>query len=80
MQVYSTTMAPPKYKVGDILRYDNGHTALFRVEHVSEDHDGRGGHRYYGQTFYGSSLGAYEQDCQPATKFEKARWDARGTG
>lgn len=63
-----------KFKVGDILRYDKGSTALMKVTSISPDHGRVGSHRYYGVQFYGSAIGAYEIDCSLATKEETKRF------
>lgn len=57
-----------KFKIGDIVRYAAGPTALMKITDVSLNH---GGHiRYYGIQFYGDRMGAYEQDCWSATQEE----------
>lgn len=56
-------MNEPKFKVGDIVRYSAGPTAIMTIQHVSKDHAGLGLHRYYGRQYYGGSVGAYEKDC-----------------
>lgn len=68
----------PKFKVGDVLRYASGETALFKVTLVRPNH---GGHvRYYGTHCMGGYNGAYEDQCSQATAgdlatfSEHARW------
>jgi len=76
--------AAPKFKVGDVLRYSAGTTAFMLVSHVSQDHGPA--HRYYGDSFFGSPMGAYEHDCHLASEHEQKKWrqahpgegDARG--
>jgi len=58
----------PKYKVGDILRYDSGPSALFKVTGISKNHGID--HRYIGLQYYGDKMGSYEQDCSLATAEE----------
>lgn len=63
-------MKTPEYKVGDIVRYGDGSTALMKIEHISENHGGKDQHRYYGRQFFGSPMGAYKSDCSDATEKE----------
>lgn len=63
----------PKFKVGDILRYDDGSTALFRVESISPKHGGLED-RYYGRQCFGGSVGAYASDCLPASEADLKKW------
>ena len=67
-------MGKPKFKIGDVLRYDTGPTALFRVDAVSKNHAGPGKHRYYGTHCGGTPEGVYESDCQPANKADMKKW------
>lgn len=57
-----------KFKIGDILRYSYGPTALFKVTEISPNHGGSV--RYYGRQYYGDIMGAYEEDCKRATDTE----------
>jgi hypothetical protein len=66
-------LPPPKFKVGDILRYDSGPTALMVVTYISENHGGS--HRYYGQQCYGGGCGAYEYDCTLASAKDLTTWE-----
>lgn len=65
-------MDKPRFKVGDIIRYAYGPTALMRVAHVSESHGMD--HRYYGDSFHGSPIGAYESDVRPASGQDLQTW------
>jgi len=58
----------PKYKINDILRYDIGPTALFKVTSISKNHGND--HMYSGLQYYGDVMGAYEQNCNLATPEE----------
>lgn len=62
----------PKFKVGDILRYDDGSTALFRVESISPKHGGTD--RYYGRQCFGGTVGAYVWQCSLASKVDLETW------
>jgi hypothetical protein len=59
-----------KCKIGDIIRYDSGPTALMRIEAISKNHGVYGTDRYYGRSFYGSSVGVYDYDANKATAAE----------
>lgn len=63
-----------RFKVGQILRYDAGETALMRVSYVSKNHGGRGVHRYYGQQCMGGSIGVYEDQCELSSKKDREVW------
>jgi hypothetical protein len=49
------------------VRYGFGETALMCIESV---HKGQT-YRYYGEQFYGGTVGAYEPDIKPATQSEQ---------
>lgn len=71
--------APPAiFKVGDIVRYNDGVTALMRISFISLNHAGPGDHRYYGQQCMGGTYGAYQQDCRAATPKDRATWSEHG--
>lgn len=59
-----------KFKIGDIVRYATGPTALMKItefgSYVSDTH----GQRYYGIQYYGSAVGGFEKDMAFATKQE----------
>lgn len=61
-----------KFKIGEIVRYDRGSTALMKITSVSPNHGGLV--RYYGLQFYGDAMGAYENDCRSATLEEIQRF------
>lgn len=58
-----------KFKIGEIVRYDNGSTALMKIESVI-DNGSHLGPRYYGSQFYGHAVGAYENELKIATSNE----------
>lgn len=62
------------YKIGQVARYAEGPTALFRIESVSRKHGGTHD-RYYGVQFYGGQVGAYECDMRSATEAEIKRFE-----
>jgi len=72
-----------RWKVGDIVRYDYGPSALMRVERVREmgnDHRGIScSVRYYGRQFFGGVMGCYHGqilgDAKPEeiNEFKKER-------
>lgn len=51
---------------GTIVRYDNGPTALVRIDSVFMDHGGRGNHRYYGAHCMGGAHGVYHREVSVA--------------
>lgn len=55
-----------KFKIGQVVRYGSGPTALFRIESISEKHGGTMD-RYYGVQYYGGSEGRYEDQLWEAT-------------
>ena len=62
-------------KIGNMLRYGSGETALMIVTHVSEGHGGALA-RYYGRQCMGGAVGAYHDQCTPATHADQAVWSA----
>lgn len=62
-----------KYKKGDLLRYDDGITALFKVTDISPKHDGKQP-RYYGRHCMGGAHGAYQHEVRLATKRDHKTW------
>lgn len=62
------------FKVGDILRYGSGPTALFKVTFVSVGHGGSVA-RYYGQHCMGGSHGAYHDRCCVASGSDLKQWE-----
>lgn len=61
-----------KFKVGDVVRYGCGCTALMRIDHISENH---GGHaRYYGEHCMGGPHGAYAMDCVAPSDTDMQTW------
>lgn len=69
-------MSESKYKIGQVVRYDKGATALFKIDHISKRHGGPLD-RYYGRQFYGSPMGAYEDVISPASESEIKEYEAR---
>jgi hypothetical protein len=65
------------FEIGDILRYDNGCTALMRVSYVSKGHGGSVA-RYYGQQCMGGSCGAYHEKVIAANHFDSQTWFEHG--
>jgi hypothetical protein len=55
-------------KVGDIVRYSTGPTALLRILDIVHDR------RVYGRHVLGGYVGAELGDCKPATENEKMLW------
>lgn len=64
------------FKIGAVIRYGEGPTALMEVTHISQGH-GSGIARYYGTQFYGGSTGAYHEDCRAANLKDLQRWANR---
>lgn len=69
------TAAPALFKVGDILRYGEGATALMEVEAISVSHGGSSA-RYYGRQFFGGAVAAYHGQVKPSTDDEQQRFRA----
>lgn len=61
------------FKVGDILRYGEGSTALMRVTYVSVGHGGSKA-RYYGQQCMGGFCGAYHDQVSLAAPDDRKTW------
>jgi hypothetical protein len=68
-------MAPVPLKVGDVIRYLDGPTALMRVERISRNHGGPNVDRYYGIQHFGGGVGAYADSCRCATADEVALYE-----
>lgn len=62
------------FKVGDIIRYGRGETALMKITEESPNHGGPGLHRYYGLQYYGGPMGAWLKDCSAATERDLELW------
>ena len=62
-----------KIRVGDMVRYGSGPTALMIVTLVSRKHDGETD-RYYGEQLYGGSVGEYADACSLANDYDRALW------
>ena len=67
------------FKVGDIVRYSSGKTALMRLDwEYSQNYKCKShGYRLYGIQFFGGAVGAYERDCKLATKEEIELFNSR---
>jgi hypothetical protein len=65
------------FRVGSVVRYAYGETALMKITAVYEDH-GRDGDTYYaGTQFYGGGVCAWHEDCDPLSEEDKRRWKRR---
>ncbi len=61
------------HKIGEVVRYGEGSTALMKITGVNKNH---GGHvRYYGTQFYGGIVGAYESDISKASAKEHVKFE-----
>lgn len=60
------------FKIGDILRYSTGETALLQVIHVNPDYGGIP--RYWGRHCMGGSVAAYQDDCSLASATDLETW------
>jgi hypothetical protein len=69
---------PPKYRIGDILRYSGVETALLRVTSISPNHGAL--RRYYGDHYFGHSTAAYEIDCTIASPQDLELWKEHEIG
>lgn len=63
-----------KFKIGEIVRYSGGPTALMRITSISKNHGGFED-RYYGVQFYGDSMGEYESRLSSATPEEIKKFE-----
>lgn len=57
-----------QFKIGDIVRYSDGPSALMRLEHVAP----WGG--LYGEQYFGGSVMGLPDRCQPASPHDLASW------
>lgn len=63
-----------RFKIGDLVRYGYGSTALMRITTVT----GSGARlRYYGEQYFGASVGVYEADCTVPTLEDFHLWMRR---
>jgi hypothetical protein len=72
-------LKPAVFAVGDVVRYNDGPTALMLITNVHEHYGGGKQARYYGDQFYGMAMGAYHQDCQMLSQQDReniAQWAA----
>jgi hypothetical protein len=58
-------------RIGDIVRYDIGPTALMKIEEI---HIVGGQNRFYGKQCMGGLVGAYENQCIPANQNDHLLW------
>lgn len=69
------------WKIGDLIRYDNGPSALMRIELVREMGDDHRGIscsiRYYGRGFHssGTCTGRYHGECAEPTQKDHDAWN-----
>lgn len=70
-------MSAKLFKIGQILRYGEGETALMRVTYISRNHGGSPA-RYYGQQCMGGSCGAYHENVELADAKDRKKWFAVG--
>lgn len=61
-------------KVGDIVRYATGPTALMKITHVSRKHDGVTD-RFFGWQCLGGLIGAYADECSPINPNDQREWN-----
>lgn len=61
------------FKIGDIVRYGNGKSALMKITHVSTKHNGLTD-RYYGVDCYGNTIGVYSCDLSPLGVGDRQTW------
>lgn len=74
------------WKEGDLVRYDDGATALMRIEYVRDMGPDQPGcapakmnrWRYYGRAFHseGSCIGRYHGQCLEPSQEDRDRWAA----
>ncbi len=64
----------PMFKVGDILRYGSGSTALMQVTYISVCHGGSVA-RYYGTQCMGGKCGNYHEKSQLASEEDLKMWE-----
>jgi len=61
------------FEVGEVIRYDDGSSALMRIDHVSPIHGTED--RYYGEQCMGGSVGCYISDARKITPEDLEVWD-----
>ncbi len=61
------------FKIGTILRYGTGSTALMKVASISEGHGGSVA-RYYGNQCMGGGVGAYHENVSKASNKDLEVW------
>lgn len=64
------------HRVGTILRYSHGETALMQVNTIREGHGGSIA-RYWGPHCMGGTYGAYHEDCVVATPEDIETWKTK---
>lgn len=67
------TNRDPIYKIGDLIRYDTGSTALLEITSVQPGHGGSVAY-YHGKQCMGGSAAAYHQACELASDDDIATW------
>lgn len=71
-------MPKAKWKVGDLIRYGDGCTALMRITNVRDmgKSFGEDRYRYYGRGFHstGTCTGRYEKQCCEPSALDKELW------
>lgn len=80
---YLVPNTDPIYKVGDIVRYNHGQTALMKITDIVarpnvKDWSGRevNSARYYGEHCLGGSVGANHECVQAASPEDLLEWEA----
>ena len=64
------------FKVGDIVRYAEGPTALLKIDTVKIPYGGAHG-RYWGWHVLGGACGAYHEECVPASAADIDLWNEK---
>jgi hypothetical protein len=77
---FAAALSPPRYldlyKVGDIIRYDHGPTALMKITTLRAPYGGSIA-RYWGVQCMGGIAGAYHEKIRATTEDDIAIWETQ---
>lgn len=64
----------PRFQNGDLVRYEAGATALFRITDVYRNYGGERSYRYYGVHCMGGIVGRYDFQLEKASDKDEETW------
>lgn len=67
------TNPDPTYKVGELIRYDDGSSALMVIRHITPG-EGRHGAYYHGDQCCGGVTAAYHNACERPNEADRKTW------